>query len=56
MRRKKGFGIPRYYLGDVGPGMPFQEHVLQRLFLDDDCKIAMTERHTPQSMAKDRVS
>jgi len=34
-RRKKGFGVPRYYLGDLGDGIPFQEHVLQRLFLNE---------------------
>ena len=33
-RRKKGFGVPRYYLGDLGSGVPFQEHVLRRLFLN----------------------
>jgi asparagine synthase (glutamine-hydrolysing) len=32
-RRKKGFGIPRYYLRDVSDGLPIQEHVLKRLFL-----------------------
>ena len=32
-RRKKGFGIPRYYLGDLGRGIPIQEHILQTLFL-----------------------
>lgn len=32
-RRKKGFGIPRYYLKDVGGGRFIQEHVLQSLFL-----------------------
>lgn len=32
-RRKKGFGIPRYYLRDIGDGGPIQEHILQRLFL-----------------------
>jgi asparagine synthase (glutamine-hydrolysing) len=31
-RRKKGFGVPRYYLGDVGDGIPLQEHVLRQLF------------------------
>jgi asparagine synthase (glutamine-hydrolysing) len=31
-RRKKGFGIPRYYLKDVSGGKPIQEHVLQSLF------------------------
>jgi asparagine synthase (glutamine-hydrolysing) len=33
-RRKKGFGVPRYYLGDMGRGIPLQEHVLRRLFLN----------------------
>lgn len=33
-RRKKGFGIPRYYLKGVDGGKPFQEHVLTRLFPD----------------------
>jgi asparagine synthase (glutamine-hydrolysing) len=32
-RRKKGFGLPRYYLGDLGGGIPFQEHILRQLFL-----------------------
>jgi asparagine synthase (glutamine-hydrolysing) len=32
-RRKKGFGIPRYYLQDLSGGKVIQEHVLQRLFL-----------------------
>lgn len=32
-RRKKGFGIPRYYLRDVSGGKVIQEHVLQSLFL-----------------------
>jgi asparagine synthase (glutamine-hydrolysing) len=32
-RRKKGFGIPRYYLRDLAPGSPIQEHVLRSLFL-----------------------
>ena len=32
-RRKKGFGIPRTYLRDVGGGALIQEHVLRRLFL-----------------------
>jgi asparagine synthase (glutamine-hydrolysing) len=32
-RRKKGFGIPRYYLKDVDAGKPIQEHVLRTLFL-----------------------
>jgi asparagine synthase (glutamine-hydrolysing) len=32
-RRKKGFGIPRYYLKDVGGGRFIQEHVLRSLFL-----------------------
>ncbi len=32
-RRKKGFGIPRYYLGDLGDGIPVQEHILKSLFL-----------------------
>lgn len=31
-RRKKGFGIPRYYLRGVDGGKPFQEHVLTRLY------------------------
>lgn len=31
-RRKKGFGIPRYYLKGVDGGMPFQELVLTRLY------------------------
>jgi asparagine synthase (glutamine-hydrolysing) len=33
-RRKKGFGIPRYYLGDLGRGIPVQEYILQSLFLE----------------------
>jgi asparagine synthase (glutamine-hydrolysing) len=32
-RRKKGFGIPRYYLKDLDGGKPTQEHLLQSLFL-----------------------
>ncbi len=32
-RRKKGFGIPRYYLKDLDKGKPVQEHLLQSLFL-----------------------
>jgi len=32
-RRKKGFGIPRYYLQDLDSGKPLQEYLLQRLFL-----------------------
>ena len=32
-RRKKGFGVPRYYLGDLGHGIPLQEHILRQLFL-----------------------
>ena len=32
-RRKKGFGIPRYYLKDLGGGKTIQEHVLRSLFL-----------------------
>jgi len=32
-RRKKGFGIPRYYLRDLDGGKPVQEHVLQSLYL-----------------------
>ena len=33
-RRKKGFGVPRYYLGNLGDGIPLQEHILRALFLD----------------------
>jgi asparagine synthase (glutamine-hydrolysing) len=32
-RRKKGFGIPRYYLQDLDGGRSIQEHVLRSLFL-----------------------
>jgi len=32
-RRKKGFGIPRYYLKDFGEGKLIQEHVLRSLYL-----------------------
>ncbi|HVY64181.1 MAG TPA: asparagine synthase (glutamine-hydrolyzing) [Gammaproteobacteria bacterium] len=32
-RRKKGFGIPRYYLKDVSGGRAIQEHVLRSLYL-----------------------
>ena len=32
-RRKKGFGIPRYYLQDLDQGRYIQEHLLQSLFL-----------------------
>jgi asparagine synthase (glutamine-hydrolysing) len=31
-RRKKGFGIPRYYLRDLSGSKVIQEHVLQQLF------------------------
>lgn len=33
-RRKKGFGIPRYYLKDVDGGRVIQEHILRTLFLE----------------------
>lgn len=33
-RRKKGFGVPRYYLGDLGEGIPLPEHILRELFLE----------------------
>lgn len=33
-RRKKGFGIPRYYLKDLAGGKAIQEHVLRSLFLN----------------------
>jgi asparagine synthase (glutamine-hydrolysing) len=32
-RRKKGFGTPRHYLGNLGEGIPLQEHILRALFL-----------------------
>lgn len=32
-RRKKGFGIPRHYLGDLGDGIPVQEHILATMFM-----------------------
>ena len=32
-RRKKGFGIPRYYLQDLDSGRFIQEHLLRSLFL-----------------------
>ncbi len=32
-RRKKGFGIPRYYFKDLAGGKVFQEHILRSLFL-----------------------
>jgi asparagine synthase (glutamine-hydrolysing) len=32
-RRKKGFGIPRHYLGNLGGGKTIQENVLRELFL-----------------------
>jgi asparagine synthase (glutamine-hydrolysing) len=32
-RRKKGFGVPRDYFGNLGSGIPLQEHVLRELFL-----------------------
>jgi asparagine synthase (glutamine-hydrolysing) len=35
-RRKKGFGIPRYYLRDIDDGHLIQEHVLRRLYLGPD--------------------
>ena len=31
-RRKKGFGVPRDYLGDLGDGAPLQEALLYELF------------------------
>ena len=34
-RRKKGFGIPRYYLGDLGGGRIIQENVLTKLYLGE---------------------
>jgi asparagine synthase (glutamine-hydrolysing) len=34
-RRKKGFGIPRNYLGDLGGGKIIQENVLRELYLAD---------------------
>jgi asparagine synthase (glutamine-hydrolysing) len=34
-RRKKGFGIPRYYLKDLDQGRFIQEHILRSLFLPD---------------------
>jgi asparagine synthase (glutamine-hydrolysing) len=39
-RRKKGFGIPRYYLGDLGGGKIIQENVLQKLFRADAAESA----------------
>ena len=33
-RRKKGFGIPRHYRGDLGEGALIQENVLRKLFLN----------------------
>ena len=33
-RRKKGFGIPRYYLKDLDGGKFIQEHILTSLYLD----------------------
>jgi len=33
-RRKKGFGIPRYYLKDLDQGRFIQEHILRSLFLE----------------------
>ena len=35
-RRKKGFGLPRYYLGNLGKGIPLQEHILRQIFLKPD--------------------
>jgi len=37
-RRKKGFGIPRYSLGDLGHGIPVQEHILRTLFLQPSAR------------------
>jgi asparagine synthase (glutamine-hydrolysing) len=31
-RRKKGFGIPRYYLRDLVDDLPIQEHILKTFF------------------------
>jgi asparagine synthase (glutamine-hydrolysing) len=39
-RRKKGFGIPRYYLKDIGEGRVLQEHVLRSMFLHKDRRYA----------------
>jgi asparagine synthase (glutamine-hydrolysing) len=38
-RRKKGFGIPRHYLGNLGGGKIIQENVLQQLFLANSATI-----------------
>jgi asparagine synthase (glutamine-hydrolysing) len=38
-RRKKGFGIPRHYLGNLGGGKIIQEIVLQQLFLANSATI-----------------
>ena len=35
-RRKKGFGIPRYYLKGLDGGQFIQEHILRSLFLNDN--------------------
>jgi asparagine synthase (glutamine-hydrolysing) len=32
-RRKKGFGIPRYYLSDLGGSKIIQQHILDSMFL-----------------------
>lgn len=34
-RRKKGFGIPRNYLGDLGGGKIIQENILRELYLGE---------------------
>jgi asparagine synthase (glutamine-hydrolysing) len=37
-RRKKGFGIPRYYLKDLGGSKMIQQHVLDSLFLSESAQ------------------
>ena len=44
-RRKKGFGVPRYYLGDLGEGIPLQEHILRQLFLKPDSALYNVAGH-----------
>jgi asparagine synthase (glutamine-hydrolysing) len=47
-RRKKGFGIPRYYLKDVGDGRMLQEHILRSMFLHSSGRAA--KQAVPQTL------
>jgi hypothetical protein len=47
-RRKKGFGIPRYYLKDIGDGRMLQEHILRSMFLDSSASAG--KQAVPQTL------